>query len=65
MPVLDFLRDHSDEAYTFGELAQELHNTDVTLDDLDFALSVLASNGVIETSTIQDKVYYMYRVHRG
>jgi hypothetical protein len=60
-PVLDFLRDNTDSAYTLGELAQELSKTDVTLDDLDYALRALVEGMVIETRTREDRLYYMYR----
>ena len=60
-PVLDFLRDNSDNAFTFGELAQELNATDVTLDDLDCALRTLVDDAVIESRIRENKIYYIYR----
>lgn len=60
-PVLDYLRGKADEAFTLGELAAEFHDTSVTLDDLDYALTMLATNRVLETNLIDGKVYYMYR----
>ena len=60
-PVLDYLRDKADEAFTFGELAAEFHAVAITLDDLDYALTMLATNRVLETNVIDGKVYYMYR----
>src|SRR5712692_5829647 len=51
-PVLDFHPDNSDRAYTFGELAAELSGTDVTIDDLDYALGMLVSRGTIENNTL-------------
>jgi hypothetical protein len=59
--VLDFLREQADRGYTFGELVDELGRTDVTLDDLDFALRRLVENAVIETQALERRVYYMYR----
>ena len=60
-PVLEFLRSRADQAFTFGELYHDLSGTDVTLDDLDYALSQLVENGVIEAAMVERKVYYMYR----
>ena len=61
MPVLELLRSRPDEAFSFGELAQELHDTDVTLDDLDYALAALVRNGVVESDLLESKIYYMYK----
>ena len=48
-------------AFTLGELAQELSKTDVTLDDLDYALRALVEGMVIEVKPRDDRLYYMYR----
>jgi hypothetical protein len=60
-PVLDFLRNRADHAFTFGELAAEFHDMDITLDDLDYALIMLSDSQVVERRVKDDKVYYMYR----
>ncbi len=60
---MEFLRNHPDEAYTIGDLSSELSDTDVTLDDIDFALTNLAGE-VIESKIVQERVYYMYRSDR-
>ena len=63
--VLDFLRGRADTAFTFGELAQDLGGTDVTIDDLDYALHSLVVSEVIERNFRAERVYYMYRSHEG
>ena len=63
--VLDFLRARADNAYTFGELAQDLGGTDVTLDDLDYALHMLVSSEVVERNFRVQRVYCRYRPHEG
>jgi DNA-binding transcriptional ArsR family regulator len=60
--VLAFLRASGDKAYTIGELAAEFHDSDVTLDDIDYALSILVENEAIESRPRDGKVYYMYRL---
>lgn len=59
--ILDFLRAHASQAYTFGELASELQATDITLDDLDYALRILVEDRLIEAKSRDEKVYYLYR----
>ena len=59
--VLEFLREHSDQAFSISELLDALAASILSLDDLDFASRQLELTQSIEVRVLQNKVYDTYR----
>jgi DNA-binding HxlR family transcriptional regulator len=64
-PVVDFLRQHADQAYTFSELMEQFAENQLTSDHLDWALRTLEEKGSIDVRLLQNRVYYSYRAPIG
>jgi DNA-binding transcriptional ArsR family regulator len=63
--VLDFLKRSSDQAFTIGELDEELRGKGLSVDDIDAALHALYANELIDIQLESNRIYYSYRVPLG